>query len=81
MPKEKLKTIYVCTQCGETSPLLAGALPVLRRVEYHDRGCRSRACQSVLRQGRRCAACNGADKPCAAEAEKHQHHRGKNAAS
>ena len=20
MPKDKLKTIYVCTQCGETSP-------------------------------------------------------------
>ena len=24
MPKEKLKTIYVCTQCGETSPRWLG---------------------------------------------------------
>lgn len=36
MPKEKLKTIYVCTQCGETSPRWLGRCPVLRRVEYHD---------------------------------------------
>ena len=24
MPKDKLKTIYVCTQCGETSPRWLG---------------------------------------------------------
>ena len=27
MPKEKLKTIYVCTQCGETSPRWLGRCP------------------------------------------------------
>lgn len=27
MPKDKLKTIYVCTQCGETSPRWLGAAP------------------------------------------------------
>ncbi len=26
MPKDKLKTIYVCNQCGETSPV-DGPLP------------------------------------------------------
>ena len=81
MPKEKTQNHLRLHPMRRDQPTLAGALPVLRRVEYHDRGCRSRACQSVLRQGRRCAACNGADKPCAAEAEKHQHHRGKKAAS
>ena len=27
MPKDKLKTIYVCTQCGETSPRWLGRCP------------------------------------------------------
>ena len=27
MPKEKLKTVYVCTQCGETSPRWLGRCP------------------------------------------------------
>jgi len=27
MPKEKLKTIYVCNQCGETSPRWMGRCP------------------------------------------------------
>ena len=27
MPKDKLKTIYVCTNCGETSPRWLGRCP------------------------------------------------------
>ena len=27
MPKDKLKTIYVCNQCGETSPRWLGRCP------------------------------------------------------
>ena len=27
MPKDKLKTLYVCTQCGETSPRWLGRCP------------------------------------------------------
>ena len=27
MPKDKLKTIYVCNQCGETSPRWMGRCP------------------------------------------------------
>lgn len=27
MPKDKLKTVYVCTQCGETSPRWLGRCP------------------------------------------------------
>ena len=38
MPKDKLKTIYVCNQCGETSPG-GWAAALLVGVEYDDRGC------------------------------------------
>ncbi len=61
MPKDKLKTIYVCTQCGETSPA-GGALP-LRGVEHYDRGCGGRTRQGIQRQGRCRAARDRADKP------------------
>ena len=81
MPKEKLKTIYVCTQCGETSPRWLGRCPSCGAWNTMTEDVVAEPAKSVLRQGRRCAACNGADKPCAAEAEKHQHHRGKKAAS
>ena len=27
MPKDKMKTVYVCTQCGETSPRWLGRCP------------------------------------------------------
>ena len=30
MPKDKLKTIYVCNQCGETSPRWLGRCPSWR---------------------------------------------------
>lgn len=36
MKEPKLKTVYVCSNCGETSPPLDGPLPELRELEYHE---------------------------------------------
>ena len=35
MKEPKLKTVYVCSNCGETSAL-DGPLPQLRQLEYHE---------------------------------------------
>ena len=36
MKEPKLKTVYVCSNCGETSPRWMGPLPQLRKLEYHE---------------------------------------------
>ena len=46
MKEPKLKTIYVCSQCGETSPRWMGTLPQLRQLEHHARGCGGRSPQA-----------------------------------
>ena len=74
MPKDKLKTIYVCNQCGETSPPVDGPLP-LRGVEYDDRGCSGGTDQKQFPR-RSPRPRDRSDEPDAPKAEKHQHHRG-----
>ena len=36
MKEPKLKTIYVCSNCGETSPRWMGRCP---KLEHHERRC------------------------------------------
>ena len=36
MKEPKLKTVYVCSNCGETSPRWMGRCPELRELEYHE---------------------------------------------
>ena len=38
MKEPKLKTVYVCSNCGETKPPLDGPLPKLRQLEHDERG-------------------------------------------
>lgn len=75
MPKDKLKTIYVCNQCGETSPRWMGRCPscgawntMTEDVVAEPTKSSSRAAAPVR--------VTGSDEPDAPKAEKHQHHRG-----
>ncbi len=36
MKEPKLKTVYVCSNCGGDKPPLDGPLPELRELEYHE---------------------------------------------
>ncbi len=36
MKEPKLKTVYVCSNCGENQPALDGPPPQLRKLEYHE---------------------------------------------
>ena len=50
----KLKSVYVCSNCGETSPRWMGRCPSCGQLEYHERGRCSRSAQGgdVLLPGR-----------------------------
>ena len=58
MKEPKLKTVYVCSNCGETSPPLDGPLPKLRQLEHDERGRCSGSPQS-----RYCRSQTGGSRP------------------
>ena len=77
MPKEKLKTIYVCTLMRRDQPRWLGRCPSCGAWNTMTEDVVAEPAKASSGKAAAAPRVTGQNKPCAAEAEKHQHHRGK----